>query len=358
MDQTLAQSGGWVEILRVPAALFGGVLRVRRFLFDHRLRPVLRVSVPVLSVGNVAVGGTGKTPMVVHLVRHLRARGLRVGVLARGYGRAAQGTQLNEEGAMLQARFPDLLQVQDRDRVRGALSLIDQGAQCIVLDDGFQHRRLFRELDVVLVDATRPFGLPAEKPGRPWVESVLPRGFLREPLSALSRAQSIVLTRTRQSAPETVRALEERLRGLAPGVPIAWTDHRATALWQDPSLPEPVEHLRGQRVDLVSGFGNPQAFEASVRALGMTLGEHRVFQDHHAYQSSDLEGLGANPVVTTAKDFPKLQACLGAAPWKPWVLDVELEWIQGQAEFEALLEPFERSASQDDHQSLHAGLHG
>ncbi|MEZ6019920.1 MAG: tetraacyldisaccharide 4'-kinase [Planctomycetota bacterium] len=175
MEHTLARRGGWVELLRLPAGLAAGAAGLRRRLYDRGVLRSHAAGVPVLSVGNIAVGGTGKTPFVVSLVEWLALRGLRPAVLSRGYGRAA-GAQLNDEGLMLAARFPDLLQEQDADRVAGARRLVARGAQVIVLDDGFQHRRLQRDWDGVLIDASRPFGLPAPPDGGAPVAAHLPRG--------------------------------------------------------------------------------------------------------------------------------------------------------------------------------------
>jgi tetraacyldisaccharide 4'-kinase len=152
-EERLARRGGAVELLRLPAALFGAAARLRGAAYDRGLLPSARLPVPVVSVGNVTAGGTGKTPAVLALVRALERRGARTAVLARGYGRergAASGDALNDEGRELAAALPGLLQVQDADRVRGGRRLVAAGAQAIVLDDGFQHRRLARDLDRVI----------------------------------------------------------------------------------------------------------------------------------------------------------------------------------------------------------------
>ena len=363
MDRVLARKGGLVSLLRIPSSLFAGVSSARRFLYDRRLFPVLRVPVPVISVGNIAVGGTGKTPMVMHLVQYLTERGVRVGVLARGYGKKAQGTFLNEEGLMLQARFPKLLQVQDKDRIRGAMRLVDQGVQCILLDDGFQHRRLFRNLDIVLLDASRMFGLPSLHPGEKPVEAHLPRGFLREGLSALRRANLVIITRSDMATPETLEYLLQRINKAAPGVPHELAHHAVSGFWQVPSERFGLDHFEGQTVDLVSAIGNPEAFEESATRAGIQVREHRSFPDHHPYQQRDLAGLGEVPVVTTAKDLPKLLGVLGDSHWKPWVLDVEMSWgsTGGHGLDSSLKEILETLSARDDdsgHAALHAGLHG
>ncbi|MDF1839496.1 MAG: tetraacyldisaccharide 4'-kinase, partial [Planctomycetota bacterium] len=193
-DHILAQRGGFVELLRIPSALFGLVAWVRSRLYGARIFPVLKVDLPVISIGNLSVGGTGKTPFVEWMIRHFQGQGVHLGILARGYGRKS-GELLNDEGRMLADAFPDVLQEQNPDRVAGALRLLDRKADAVVLDDGFQHRRLHRDLDIVLMDATRPFGLPAPDAGGEPVKAFLPRGFLREGTRALKRAHCVVLTR-------------------------------------------------------------------------------------------------------------------------------------------------------------------
>ena len=366
VDHALARRGGWAEILWAPAWLFGAIARTRGFFYDRRWLPVLGVPAPVVSVGNLSVGGTGKTPMVGFLVEHFQKRQVRVGVLARGYGRPSVHS-LNDEGQMLAARFPELLQVQDKDRVRGALSLLDQGARVIVLDDGFQHRRLHRDLDIVLIDATRPFGLPAPATGGAPVEAPLPRGFLREGLSALRRAHWVVFTRCPDAEAPSIRNLRDRIASLAPQIQFAFTDHEPAGLVQpgvdcapagDPKGRGSLDRLRGQTVDLISAIGNPEAFARSAEALGMQIGEARTFGDHHEYQRSDLNGLGERPVVTTAKDWPKLAPLLENTDWSPWVLEVRLRWGAGREALEADLDAFQLPPEEAVRGSLHAGLHG
>jgi len=272
-------------------------------------------------------------------------------VLSRGYGRAI-GQILNDEGRMLQARFPSLLQVQNKDRVAGALQLLDQEAQVVLLDDGFQHRRLFRDFDVVLMDVTRPFGLPAgldPAVDRP-LRAPLPRGFLREGLSALRRADHVVLTRCSPGTEARVQWLCAEIRKVSASLPIAVTDHVPSALWQDPTQPiacesgpiacesgwsehEACSAWSGDPVDLVSAIGNPEAFQRSVEALGIQVASHRKFPDHHDYTAADLRGLGERAWITTAKDHSNLVPHLNSDMALPWVLDVRLIWLDGEAEF-------------------------
>lgn len=345
IEERLARGGGAIELLRAPAALFGLAARARGRLYDRGWLSVYRVGVPVVSVGNLTAGGTGKTPMVAWVVERLALLGLRAGVLSRGY-RAARG-EANDEGLLLARLLPGVPYVQNPARVAGAAELERARVDAIVLDDGFQHRRLARDLDLVLVDATRPFG-PGSARG-----AFLPRGLLREPPSALARADALVVTRCDGVPAPELAALERELAELAPGRPIARARHVPVRLWRGGEAREP-EALRGLEVDLVSGIGNPSAFEATVRALGARVVEHRAFPDHHAYRPGDLEGLGSRPIVTTAKDGVKL----AREPRAPWVLDVALSIEHGEEELAALLAALPEGNGRRERRALHEGLHG
>lgn len=338
-EDRLARRGGIVEWLRVPAALFAGAVRLRGAAYDHGIAPVKRVSVPVISVGNLTTGGTGKTPMCAFLVHELARRGLRPGILSRGY-RAESAGALNDEGRLLERLCPSVPHVQDKDRGRGARALVERGVDAIVLDDGFQHRRLARDLDFVLVDALRPWGL-APIAGDAPVSALLPRGLLREPPSALRRADAIVLTRADAVDARVLDGLERELELIAPGKPRVITSHSARA-WRDEKACEfPLATLSGREVDVVSALGNPSALESSVRATGAFLREHRVFPDHHRYRASDLAGLGAGGrvLVTSAKDGVKLEAL--EVPF--FTLEIELSVSRGAAIVAALLDSLPRA---------------
>lgn len=336
-EDRLAPRGGARELLRVPAALFGLAVRARRALYDRGWKQAARVGVPVVCAGNLSAGGTGKTPMVAWLVRELAALGFRPGILSRGYG--AERGQRNDEALLLERLCPNTPHVASADRVAGARELVVRGVDVIVLDDGFQHRRLARDLDLVLVDATRPWGLPARDGAAP-VCALLPRGLLREPPSSLRRAHALVITRSDAVAAATLAALERELHASAPAAPIALARHRPTALFDQRGARAPLELLRGARADLVSAIGNPDAFRATVEALGAVIGEERRFPDHHRYTRADVEGLGAGKtlLVTTAKDAVKLAPLEVAFA----ALEVELELVRDGGVVRALLEALPR----------------
>ncbi len=334
--ERLARRGGAVELLRVPAALFGAVVVLRRAAYDSGIAPTTRLDVPVVSIGNLTAGGTGKTPASVWLARELARRGFAPGLLSRGYGAAAG--EPNDEARLLARLLPKVPHVQDARRARGGAALVAAGVDAIVLDDGFQHRALARDLDLVLVDATRPWGLPALD-GRNAVCALLPRGLLREPRSSLARADAIVVTRADQIPAQQLVKLEHVLTTFAPGGPIARAVHAPRALIAPDGTEHDVHELRDREIDVVSALGNSAAFERTLRDLGAIVREHRVFPDHHTFTRAELAGLGGGrPLVASGKDAVKL-APLGVPHH---VLDVEFRLTSGAAPIAALLDALPR----------------
>lgn len=302
---------------------YGTVAALRNWLFDAGLRRVHRLPVPVVSVGNLTVGGTGKTPTVAWLCALARARGRRPGVLARGYGRAP-GAELNDEGTMLQQRLPWLLQEQDPDRVAAGQRLCAKGADFVVLDDGFQHRRLHRDRDVLCADALLPFGNG----------HCLPAGDLREFRSGLRRAGVVLLTRAGTLSPDQLAARVGRLRDLAGrDLPVHACDHAPTVFVARPDGSElPLTAVAGRRCVLLAAIARPASFRATIEALGgEVVAEHR-YRDHHRFTSAEVtaaaraaEAAGAW-LVTTEKDDVRIP--VAALPRH--VLRIELRFLHGE----------------------------
>lgn len=307
---------------------YAAVVRARNFLFDAGLKRSERAAVPVFSVGNLSVGGTGKTPFVEWLVAQLLALGERPGILSRGYG-ARPGTS-NDEARLLAENLTDVPHVQQPDRVEGARRAVAQGVSCLVLDDGFQHRRLSRDLDIVLIDSSRPFGHGY----------LLPRGGLREGLAGLRRADWVITTRGELLEPVAAAALHARLTELIPAERLLDSKMRAVGI--DPLHQgdrEPVSWLRGRKVFLAAGIGNPRAFEANVRRLGAEITGTRWFPDHSDFSAAQLAELeqasqnsGAQTLLVTQKDAVKLRPLARAAS-PIAVLRVELAFGPGQERF-------------------------
>ena len=354
IEARLERGGLAVEFLRAPELLFRVVSGLRRALYDRRWLPTAKLDAPVVSIGNLSAGGTGKTPMVAWVARELGARGRRVGLLSRGFGaRAGAG---NDEAALLAELLPDVPHAQGADRIANGHGLIERHAcDVLVLDDGFQHRKLARDLDIVLLDATRPWGLA----GRSDHDApLLPRGLLREPPSALSRADAVILTRVDQASTAELTDLRRAVERHAPGKALALASHAPARLRALDGACAELAELSGRDVDVVSGIGNPAAFQRTLEALGARVREHRRFPDHHAFTASDLAGLGARWIVVTAKDAVKLRALASPALGSLRVLDIELRFHEGQAALGALLDSLAPSRAQRERTALHEGLHG
>ncbi len=359
-EDWLVRKGGFVELLRVPALLYGVVVVARRTLYDRGWLRSERLDVPVISVGNITAGGTGKTPFVAWLAARMQARGWRPGVLSRGYKAPGGGERLNDEGRVLERLLPEVARVQNPDRVQGGRKLVEMGVDVVLLDDGLQHRRLRRDLDLALIDASRPWGLPRGAGRDSGVRALLPRGLLREPPRRLAGCDAIVVTRVDQVSLEELERLIAEIQALAPGPGILLGVHRPTRLTAPDGRAAHPSALRGREVDLVSGIGNPEAFESTVVKLGARVCSHRVFRDHHRYAPGDLDRLGSAErwIVTTAKDAVKLGDAGVTASLAVYTLEVEFQLQEGDGVLDALLDSLPCGRRGVERKAMHEGLHG
>ncbi|MBI2921038.1 MAG: tetraacyldisaccharide 4'-kinase [Planctomycetes bacterium] len=319
--------------LAAASLLYGGVLALRNGAFALGLRRRHHMPGPVVGVGNITLGGTGKTPMVELLVRRFEARGLRVAVASRGYGRQAGGVDDEAFDAGFRVTGPDRLA--NCRRAFGELR-----ADLVVLDDGFQDLRLHRDLDIAMVDASDPFGA-----GR-----LFPRGLLRESPRALRRADLIVVSRADMLNAGELALLRDQLATLSGGRPTAAAVHRPRppqALAGDPA----PDLLAGRRILGFCGVGNPLGFEATLRAQKARVAAFRAFPDHHPYSETELDGLEAearelevDALVTTEKDAARLSERGWTVP--VWVLGVDLDIVAGQENFETALARVETALRQ------------
>jgi tetraacyldisaccharide 4'-kinase len=334
------------DALAVMALGYGVGVHLRNAGYTLGLLPVERLTCRVVCVGNLTVGGTGKTPTVITLARRLTDAGRKVVVLLRGYGRAGSGvevvsdgrdlsldwTRAGDEAVLLAKSLAGVPVVVGGNRVAaGRLAVQRFGPDTLLLDDGFQHRRLHRDLDLVMLDATDPFG-----GGR-----LVPRGRLREPLMALTRAQAVILSRTDQASELT--GLRRHLEQLLPGIPQILTRHRPVLLFELADGKErSLESLRGCRVLAVSGIANPLAFHRTLADLGAVIVARLAFPDHHPYTASDLMRVdalaretGAEMIVTSEKDAVRMPS--GVSFWPIYILRVHLEITEGVALLDRLL---------------------
>jgi tetraacyldisaccharide 4'-kinase len=342
--------------LAVGEVLFRAALAVRGAAYACGLATAARVAAPVISVGNLAVGGAGKTPAVLAIGERLVARGRRLAVLSRGYGARERGARLASDGARIllgpaEAGDEPLLLAR---RLRGAAVLCgprraelarraveELGADVLLLDDGFQHRALARDLDVVVVDAANPVGN-----GR-----LLPRGPNREAFSAIGRAHLAWLSRVDQAADDRLAALRAQL-ALATGRPPVESLHEVTDVL-DGTLTRSfgASDLRGRAVLLLCALARPEGFRRTLAALGSEVRAERVFRDHHAFSARELEealgaarAAGCEVVVTTEKDAVRLPLQLAADPAFR-VVRIAARIVAGAGDLEELIDGVLRSTA-------------
>jgi tetraacyldisaccharide 4'-kinase len=318
--------------LSAGSAVYGLGVAARNLAYDQAWKRVHRASVPVISVGNITLGGTGKTPMVEWTARWYRRRGVRVALLSRGYGHEGG---INDEGLVLEENLPDVPHLQAPDRVALAeIATTELETELIILDDGFQHRRLARDVDLVMIDALDPFGLG----------QLFPRGLLREPISALRRASAVILSRADLLGPTGREPIRQMVRKTAPDVPFVLARHAPLDLVDGDGHASPLELLRDKDVAAFCGIGNPEGFRRTILPLCGRVLDLKIFPDHHAYKAGDVASLaawakstGANFTLTTQKDFVKLRtSMLGPVPLR--ALRIGLEIMDGLGALEGLLE--------------------
>jgi tetraacyldisaccharide 4'-kinase len=290
------------------------------------------VPLPVVSIGNLTLGGTGKTPCVEYVAGLYREQGLRVCILSRGYGNT---DGCNDEALVLEENLPDVPHLQGADRVTLAKAALEElESEVLVLDDGFQHRRLHRDLDVVLLDATNPWGH----------DHLFPGGLLREPVRGLRRADMIVVTRSDQVDLKQAEHLRAEIKRVAPDLPVTETIHQPVDLFRSDALSQPLALLKEKPTLAFCGLGNPEAFRQTLLQLGADIKAFRTFPDHHSYSRSDVEELRMWArqqvtdclVVTTQKDLVKLRLIqLGGHDL--YALRVRLQFTTGRDVFDRKL---------------------
>ncbi|NIM98972.1 MAG: tetraacyldisaccharide 4'-kinase [candidate division Zixibacteria bacterium] len=304
-------------VLSLFSLLYQLASTARTWLYQHGICRRQRLKARVISVGNVTVGGTGKTPLVLYLAEKLREKNRKVAILTRGYRRKKREMvelthetcrridwqDVGDEPYLLAKRLLDVpIMVSKRRSTSGEKALQKFGSEILILDDGLQHLRLSRELDIVVIDSVNPFGN-----GR-----LLPAGILREPLTSLKRADIFVLTKT-DHVPST-NELVHLLRRYNPQAPIVESVYRVRSiqgLFNDSSV-EP-KRIEEKKAYAFSGIGNPASFENTLEQLKIHILKHRKFTDHYPYSKRDLmdlegeaRGVGADFAVTTEKDSVRI----------------------------------------------------
>ena len=287
-------------ILLLPAAVIFGLAQIIWELY-WRIRKPQSVAAKVLSVGNILAGGTGKTTLTAYIARAFHQRGMKVAIVARGYKReSAKAITISEssdfawqdvgdEPAMLARLLPNIKIYVDRDKTRGALKAAGEGNEIIIIDDGFQHRKLRRNLDIVCLSSDKPFGNGL----------LLPAGDLREPVWGLSRAGCLVWF----DCSNNFNAWEN--------IPVFHARKKVTAVR---SANGSLVDIKGKKALAFCGIGNPDSFDKSLAQSGCNSGELIRFRDHHAYDRLDIDhiinrarAVDASVVITTMKDIVKVE---------------------------------------------------
>ncbi len=327
--------------LRIDATGYSAVIWLRNLLYSRGLLKTHFVSVPVISIGNITTGGTGKTPLVIWLYRFLNQKELRCAILTRGY-KATQNLKLKtqnytDEIALITESCPQAKVIVNPDRIAGAIEAVNKlDANVLILDDGFQHRRLARDLDIVAIDATCPFGYG----------KMLPAGLLREPLGSLKRADAIVLTRCDQTSEAQLSRIEEKLRLINPDLIIARSIHNPTCAKTVNGEEIAFDTLKGKKIFGFCGIGNPEAFFSTIKKLKANLIDSEVYNDHYCYTGVDMtdicqkgRDLQADYILTTQKDWTKIASLPLPPKGIPFAyLTIELKFTAGQDNLKHLIE--------------------
>ncbi|MGB7581181.1 MAG: tetraacyldisaccharide 4'-kinase [Sedimentisphaerales bacterium] len=335
-------------LLNVAAVFYGLGISLRNWLYDGGQAKSYAVTaaglvtsdrtqatVPVISVGNITVGGTGKTPLVIWLCNLFREQNVNCAILTRGY-KAAKGE--SDEPGMLAKNCSGSAVVVNPDRLAGAIEAVKKRrAQVLIMDDGFQHRRLHRDIDIVTIDAMQPFGY-----GR-----LLPAGLLREPVSALKRAKAVILTRCDLVSKNNLTELTAAINRINPDVIIAQTIHSPVFAVSGEKQIQ-LEELKGKKIYVFCGIANPEAFLATVGLAGANIVGSKVYDDHYNYTVNDVNDIyrdaaksGARMMLTTEKDYNKIsQPASGEGELVLAYLAVRLQFVEGQ---DRIMELIERS---------------
>lgn len=322
-------------LLSCFALVYAAAVRCRNLLYHCGMLRSHAVKVPVISIGNITTGGTGKTPLVIWLCRHLSQKQVRCAVLTRGYKTTAG--EISDEPALLAKSCPGVQVVVNPDRVAGAEKAIrEYQPQVLVLDDGFQHRRIQRDLNIVAIDATCPFGY----------NKLLPAGLLREPLSELKRADAAIITRFDLADAHQASHIEQRIMELAGPIPVARAVHRHTHAMLTNGQPLPLDKLRTMKLFIYCGIGNPQAFMNCLQQDGITIVGSCFFNDHHDYTMQDIKSIaaqarhsGADMAVCTQKDWVKTAVfCRQIETISFGAMAMELDFAANAEAIEALID--------------------
>ncbi len=326
---------------------YGWAVRARSLLYSLQLLKTRTLPCPVISVGNITAGGTGKTPLVMALAKGLMDRGISVAILSRGYKGTKTSEQVVSDGRNIflspeESGDEPFLMAQvckgvpvlvGKNRfANGRVAIQQFGIKGLLLDDGYQHVPLHRDLDILLVDSTLGFG----------DHHLLPRGILREPLSHLRRAHLFLLTKVEDL--ETSRLLEKEIHEFHPQAQVFHSHYQPMSLVDPQGREEKLYALKGKKILALSGIANPDYFSSLLRKFEAEIVGEAIFPDHHFYLPQDLssvreKGKGADWIVTTEKDMLKLQK-LGIDHFRIRSLRIEMKIWEEEEFFNRIISLF------------------
>jgi tetraacyldisaccharide 4'-kinase len=322
--------------LLAAVPFYRAAVAVRNTAYDRGAVKPHRLPVPVVSVGNITTGGTGKTPVVIEIVRRLRRKGASPAILLRGY--KSRDGQSDEALVLEHELGGDVPMRADPDRVAGFTHVKQQHSDTnmVVLDDGFQHRRVHRNLDIVLIDATNPFGH----------EHLLPRGLLREPAANLRRADAAIVTRADEVDRDTLAAIDRRVASITGRGPIAHAAHVWSGLLNEHDEPADLTALADLAVAAVCGIGNPGSFKRALKRHAGSIAWFEDNPDHTPYTPAHCERIlaaagNADALVTTEKDWVKLRHGLpmdGKPPIRVYRPVLRIDMLDGSDAIDTLLD--------------------
>jgi tetraacyldisaccharide 4'-kinase len=323
----------------VAATGYSLVVKLRNFLYSKRWLEIHTADVPVISIGNITAGGTGKTPLVIWICRFLQNKNVPCAILTRGYkarGTRDEGRGTIDEPAILAESCPQAKVIVNPNRVEAAAEAVSKfGAKVLIMDDGFQHRRLHRDLDIVTIDATRPFGYG----------KVLPAGLQREPVDSLKRADVAVLTRCDQISESELSLIVKELQLITPAMIIAKSMHNPVCAKSTTGEKITIEQLKDKKIFAFCGIGNPNAFLNTIKNTGANLVGSKIYNDHYLYTDSDIDDinrqanrLGADLILSTQKDHTRY-AIRNTQYEIPFAyLAIEIKFTSGEDKLKQLIE--------------------
>jgi len=276
------------------------VVKLRFWLYRIGIFSSFRLKTPVISIGNITWGGTGKTPLVEVICRHFLSDGKRIALLIRGYGM--------DEDKFLTESMQGVSVLVGGDRAKNAKRAEEEPLDLFVLDDGFQHLKIARDINILTIDAGNPFGNGY----------LIPAGILREAINSVARAHIAVITKTATVSRPALDSIKGVLLKHNPGIEIYESNHQPLLLYTKSGEEKALEHVKGRRVCAVSALGDNDSFKTTIRSIGSDIGMDFSYMDHHRYSTGDIERIlngckeeSIDTVVTTEKDWVKIKDILG-----------------------------------------------